>query len=186
MEIRCKDCRFKFNILFDPTQAEMIVNCPRCGTPQVINIAQAKQAEKEEAERREANSAGKSAEPLQPQEITTVDLTGKSGVHTSTTPQPSFADTDDTQTAESAPTPSKSQTSCISSTSAPTPSASLKVSTYKAEEKETSYIHRYIIGFIILIILALIAIFADKYIQQQQIESEKETQTLKLFDKNSE
>lgn len=36
MEVKCKVCRFKFDISFDDTQTEMVTYCPRCGTPQVV------------------------------------------------------------------------------------------------------------------------------------------------------
>lgn len=154
MEVRCKVCRFKFEAVFDETQVEMVVNCPRCGTPQVITNEPQQQA---------GRSSGKA--PL----VTIAPGTGRSQ-------KAQNAETAQQPNAENAVTPTEPRRYDAT----PTPSASLKVDAYSPEEQKEGRHH--VVAIIVAILLVICAYYAIQYFKQQRIESEREGQTLELFD----
>ena len=151
MEVRCKVCRFKFDIQFDNTQTEMVTYCPRCGTPQVVSEHQLAESSKQSVVKQPAqiNRTSEFEDKNPDSEITNKD---KAVVVENTNKD-----------------------------TAPTPRASLDVEAYTPTTPSTSNLTHNIFTIVMLILLGLAVFFAYKYYKHQQLVDEQENQSMEIF-----
>lgn len=164
MDIRCKVCRFKFDVPADESQVEMVVNCPRCGTPQVINLKEIRK-ELEIKEKEAQESATKS---------------------TNADSENAKAKTQNTTSQQSENKESSTNKKVVNRDfNHPTPSASLKIDSAVNEEEEQKKtkenIFRAIRVILCLAIIGTLLYFAYNFYLDQKSKMDNDNNTYELF-----
>lgn len=158
MEVRCKICRFKFDVPFDESQKEVVANCPRCGTPQLVEMIEDSMSEEDTtASDNNTETATQSASRSEQVAATTDTKDLKS-----TTPKPQRKKIDFNH---------------------PTPSASLKLDSATGSDDNGKKIgYKVIRTLLILIALGIAAYYGYHFLKDQKVKLDADQNNVELFD----